>query len=110
MLPLIDCKDLEDDEKIFGESYDSEEEDDRSETISNAPEIQIEQYASEDGAGSGESLRDVDASGQQQVAKSNATPGNMLINEEAEDVSGDDVFKLRNHKNEVGQDFKKTYE
>lgn len=63
MLPLIDCKDLEDDEKIFGESYDSEEEDDRSETISNAPEIQIEQYASEDGAGSGESLRDVDASG-----------------------------------------------
>ena len=41
MLPLVDCKDLEDDEKIFGESYDSEEDDDRSEALSNAPEIQI---------------------------------------------------------------------
>ena len=32
MLPLIECKELEDDNKIFGESYDSEEESDGSES------------------------------------------------------------------------------
>ena len=65
MLPLIDCKDIEDDEKIFGESYDSEEDDDQSVTISNQPDIHVQQYGSE--IGSAESLRNVDASGKQEL-------------------------------------------
>lgn len=47
MLPLLDYKELDDDEKIFGESYDSEE--DQSQ-ISEHPNSEIleQQYGSED--------------------------------------------------------------
>ena len=52
MLPLMDVKELEDEDKIFGESYDSEEnEDSSSEHVS---EIQVQNYGSEEG----ESLKD----------------------------------------------------
>ena len=52
MLPLMDVKELEEDDKIFGESYDSEEnEDSSSEHVS---EIQVQNYGSEEG----ESLKD----------------------------------------------------
>ena len=52
MLPLMDVKELEDEEKIFGESYDSEEEQESSsEHIS---EIQVQNYGSEEG----ESVKD----------------------------------------------------
>lgn len=107
MLPLVDCKDLEDDEKIFGESYDSEEDDDRSEALSNTPEIQIQQYGSEDGAGSAESLKIGEVA---LPAQSDATPAPLMINNHAEDESGDDIFELRNNRAESAQDFKKTYE
>ncbi len=43
---MIDFKDLEDDDKIFGESYDSEEE---SVVSEHASEIEIKNYGSEDG-------------------------------------------------------------
>jgi len=45
MLPLVDAKDVEDDEKIFGESYDSEEE-----SVINdaASEIEVKNYGSEE--------------------------------------------------------------
>lgn len=53
MLPLVDAKDVEDDEKIFGESYDSEEE-----SVINdaASEIEVKNYGSE---GEDESLLEV---------------------------------------------------
>lgn len=47
---MIDFKDLEDEDKIFGESYDSEEE---SVVSEHASEIEIKNYGSE---GEGESL------------------------------------------------------
>ena len=45
MLPLLECRDLEDDDKIFGESYDSEEETEQSD----GGEIQVQEYGSEAG-------------------------------------------------------------
>ena len=55
MLPLVDAKDVEDDEKIFGESYDSEEE---SVVNDGASEIEVKNYGSE---AEDESLLDVPA-------------------------------------------------
>ena len=46
MLPLLDYKELEDDEKIFGESYDSEEQELASERSNS--QILEQQYGSED--------------------------------------------------------------
>ena len=48
MLPNIDCKDLEEDDKIFGESYDSEESSNGTVT-EHTSEIGIKEYGSEDG-------------------------------------------------------------
>ena len=48
MLPNIDCKELEEDDKIFGESYDSEESENGTVT-EHSSEIEIKQYGSEDG-------------------------------------------------------------
>ena len=48
MLPNIDCKELEEDDKIFGESYDSEESENDTVT-EHSSEIEIKQYGSEDG-------------------------------------------------------------
>lgn len=67
MLPLIDTKELKDDDKIFGESYDSEEiEDDGVEDsvdcLSNRQrDIAVKQYGSEDGSESNAD-RNADAS------------------------------------------------
>ena len=46
MLPLLDHKEVEDEEKIFGESYDSEDQDEISEHPNS--EILEHQYGSED--------------------------------------------------------------
>lgn len=48
MLPNIDCKDIEEDDKIFGESYDSEESENGTVT-EHTSEIGIKEYGSEDG-------------------------------------------------------------
>ena len=48
MLPNIDCKDIEEDDKIFGESYDSEESENGTIT-EHASEIGIKEYGSEEG-------------------------------------------------------------
>lgn len=50
MLPLLDYKELEDDEKIFGESYDSEDEDQSDDRNSIEPinEIDVREYGSEE--------------------------------------------------------------
>ena len=45
MLPLVEVKDLEDEDKIFGESYDSEED---SVVSEHASEIEIKNYGDED--------------------------------------------------------------
>ena len=51
MLPNIDCKDIEEDDKIFGESYDSEESENG--TVSeHTSEIGIKEYDSEVDGGS----------------------------------------------------------
>ena len=51
MLPNIDCKDIEEDDKIFGESYDSEESSNG--TVSeHTSEIGIKEYGSEVDGGS----------------------------------------------------------
>ena len=51
MLPNIDCKDIEEDDKIFGESYDSEESENG--TVSeHTSEIGIKEYGSEVDGGS----------------------------------------------------------
>lgn len=49
MLPLLDYKEIEDDEKIFGESYDSEEDhSDQDDSIQPINEIDVREYGSED--------------------------------------------------------------
>ena len=48
MLPLLEHKELEDDEKIFGESYDSEESENGTVT-EHTSEIGIKEYGSEEG-------------------------------------------------------------
>lgn len=49
MLPLLDYKEIEDDEKIFGESYDSEEDQsDDQNSIQPINEIDVREYGSED--------------------------------------------------------------
>ena len=47
MLPLLDYKELDDDEKIFGESYDSEDQSQMSERSNS--QILEQQYGSEEG-------------------------------------------------------------
>ena len=49
MLPLLDYKEIEDDEKIFGESYDSEDDhsSDQDDSIKPINEIDVRDYDSE---------------------------------------------------------------
>lgn len=48
MLPLLDYKEIEDDEKIFGESYDSEEDHSDQDSIRPINEMDVREYGSED--------------------------------------------------------------
>ena len=51
MLPLLDYKELEDDEKIFDESYDSEDDQSDQNSIEPINEIDVREYGSEENIG-----------------------------------------------------------
>ena len=114
MLPLMpDVKDLEDDEKIFGESYDSEEEEDYSvdDGSQRQSEIQVCQYGSE--SEGNESMKNADGGDDQ--------PKEAKLNQLKIEVDGDedkglepsgsqDLFASRQHMLNDEDDFNKKYE
>lgn len=116
MLPLLDSKelkDLEDEEKIFGESYDSEEEQTISDeshnevTANDVSDINIQQYGSEQDAGERldqPSNDDNQTAGLQNLYKNLHKSSSKKSLESVEP----DVFQLRCLKQD--QEFKRTYE
>ena len=103
MLPLMEVKELEDEEKIYGESYDSEDESVVSEHANS--EIQVQNYGSEE---DGESCNGgLDVSNQNSpTPKAGTGLQNMLADEDA--LS--DVFAGRVTKHQEQEQVNKIYE
>jgi len=94
MLPTLnDVKEIEDDEKIFGESYDSEENDQASND--HVSEINIQQNESEEsGSENGEP---------------EGRPNKKIGDMQSDHMSGD-LFASRQLRYDEKEDFRKTYE
>lgn len=110
MLPMLETKEMEDEDKIFGESYDSEDESVMSETNSQS-QIQVIQHSSEEGNSQenieNEEGKDIDEfkDGQRSIKH---TPLGELKNAR-HNISSGDIFGQRAASNIEDEKFNKTY-
>ena len=104
MLPMIEHKDIEDDEKIFGESYDSEDEPYEDGLTNNDEMIQVIQNSSQNGDESQGDNNDKDGGASSFAHKK------LGAYENSEDQMSGDLFATRQIKFDQREDFKKTYE